>query len=91
MRSCFDTSVFGLMAARPSYNELDDLPGTEELQRAIRCLRNHKAAGASGILPEMVKCGGAAFRECFLSLIHEVWEEESVPQAWKKCQSGAYS
>ena len=31
----------------------------------------------------MVKCGGAAFRECFLSLIHKVWEEGSVPQAWK--------
>ena len=32
---------------------------------------------------EMVKCGRAAFRECFLSLIHTVSEEGSVPQAWK--------
>ena len=72
-------SVFDLMAARPVYNELDDLPSMEELQRAIQCLRGHKAAGASGILPEMVKCGGAAFRECFLSLIHKVWEEGSIP------------
>ena len=79
----FDMSVFALVADRPVYDELDDLPSTEELQRAIRCLRNHKAAGASAILPEMVKCGGAAFREGFLSLIRKVWEEGSLPQAWK--------
>ena len=30
-----------------------------------------------------VKCDRAAFRECFLSLINEVWEDGSVPQAWK--------
>ena len=76
-------SVFDSVPVRSMYGELDDLPSMEELQGAIRCLRNHKAAGASGILPEMVKCGGAAFRECFLSLICKVWNEGSVPRAWK--------
>ena len=83
VRSCFDMSVFDSVHVRSMYGELDDLPSMEELQGAIRCLRNHKAAGASGILPEMVKCGGAAFRECFLSLICKVWNEGSVPKAWK--------
>ena len=64
-------SVFNVVVARPVYDEIDDLPSMEDLQRAIRCLRNHKAAGASGVLLEMVKCG-AAFLECFLLLIRKV-------------------
>ena len=41
VRSCFDMSVFDLVVARPVYDELDDLPSMEDLQRAIRCVRNH--------------------------------------------------
>ena len=60
-------------------NELADAPTEDELARSIDRLSSNKAAGESGILPEMVQPAGPAFATSLLSLVHEVWKEGSVP------------
>ena len=39
-----------------------------------------RAAGESGILPEMVRHAGPVFEAALLRLLHRVWEEENVPR-----------
>ena len=53
---------------------MEELPIVEELYRAISKIRNGKAAGESGILPEMVKaaCSQGEFFNRLLELVHNV-------------------
>ena len=55
-----------------------------ELKKALSKLKNGKASGSSGILPEMVKVAAEEeeFLEFFLLLVHQVWEERRVSQEW---------
>ena len=57
-------------------------PTAEEPQRCLRYLTNGKAAGSSGILPEMVKYNCDLFYASLFKLITAVWEEGVVPQDW---------
>ena len=86
IESAYDETVFGSSCSRPVQKELDDLPSQDELVRAIASLQNSKAPGESGILPEMVRHGGPKFLTAFLSLVHRVWREGSVPQAWRDAE-----
>ena len=86
IESAYDESVFDSLRVRPVCSELADLPTKEELVRAISRLCNNKAPGESGILPEMVRYAGAEFLEALLSLVHEVWHESCVPQAWRNAE-----
>ena len=60
---------------------LGEVPTIEELRQAIRHLPSMKrAAGESGILPEIVRHAGPVFEAALLRLLHRVWEEENVPR-----------
>ena len=61
-----------------------ELPTEEELVNAAGKLQRGKAAGRSGILPEMVKacCGDAEFLNLLLDLVHTAWQEQKVPKEW---------
>ena len=52
-----------------------DLPSVEEMVEAVKGLRNGKAAGSNGILPEMLKvvCKVETFRSRLLDLVHSAW------------------
>ena len=69
---------------RPPRTEMAEPPSSEELVNAISKLRTGKAAGQSGILPEMLKaaCGNADFFNHLLELATIVWNEQQVPQDW---------
>ena len=69
---------------RPPRTEMADPPSSEEMENAISKLRTGKAAGKSGILPEMVKaaCGNADFFNHLLELATIVWNGQQVPQDW---------
>ena len=56
----------------------------DELTKAIGKLKNGKAGGASGILPEMVKaaCCEDDFLELLLDLVQAPWKEGEVPRDW---------
>ena len=59
-------------------------PFSEELEEAISRIKNGKAGGSSGILPEMVKvaCQDPDFQDLLLDLVHTAWREKSVPKDW---------
>ena len=69
---------------RPLREILERGPFIVELKKALSKLKNGKASGSSGILPEMVKVAAEEeeFLEFFLLLVHQVWEERRVPQEW---------
>ena len=56
----------------------------DKLTDAIGKLKNGKAGGASGILPEMVKaaCCEDDFLELLLNLVQAMWKEGEVPKDW---------
>ena len=61
-----------------------ELPSREELTDAVGKLQNGKAAGKSGILPEMVKAGccNDNFLNIMLDLVCKVWQEKKVPKEY---------
>ena len=69
---------------QPPRPEMADPPTFEELEKAISKLRTGKAAGLSGILPEMVKaaCGNADFFNHLLESTTAIWNRQQVPQDW---------
>ena len=79
-----DVSEIEQARQRPTRAEMADPPTSEELENAISKLRNGKAAGQSGILPEMVKaaCGNVDFFDHLLELATTIWNEQQVPQDW---------
>ena len=86
IRSLYDLDVFGTLEVRPIDEELAIPPSPEEVGRAIRAMANGKAAGASGILPELVKYGSSELHECLLALLLTVWSTGGVPQEWRNAQ-----
>ena len=69
---------------RPIRHQLAEMPNMDELTSAIGRLKNGKAGGLSGILPEMVKaaCCGEDFLDLLLDLVQMVWKESEVPKDW---------
>ena len=74
-----DMTVFNTLQQRTVAQELAELPTEDEIAEAVSHLRNNKAPGQSGILPEMVRYGGSDFLAALLSLVHCVWNEGCVP------------
>ena len=81
-----DMTVFNTLQQRTVAQELAELPTEDEIAEAVSHLRNNKAPGQSGILPEMVRYGGSDFLAALLSLVHRVWNEGCVPQAWRDAE-----
>ena len=67
----------------PIQSHLDEPPSEEEIETALSKLKNGKAGGKTGILPEMIKYGGAELWDRVLDLVKVVWEEEAVVRDWK--------
>ena len=86
VESQYNTHVMDSLRVRPVAEWLAVPPASDELEQAIASLSNNKAPGESGILPEMIKCAGSPFKEALLELIHQIWEEGAVPQAWRDAE-----
>ena len=84
LQSEFDESEMERVRQRPLRADLARKPSKRELKNALGKMKNGKAGGSSGILPEMVKvaCEDEEFLELLLALVHAVWEERRVPQEW---------
>ena len=61
------------------------LPDEEDVQVALSQVKNGKAAGSSGILPEMLKVGQESheFICMLLTLVRTIWREKCVLQDWQ--------
>ena len=55
-----------------------------EVESAIKALRNRKAEGVCGIPPELLKYGGADMKREMCRLFNAVLDQERVPEDWKK-------
>ena len=55
----------------------------EEVEKAMKKLKNGKAAGNDNISAELLKNGGEAMVDWVTELVQEVWRTRKVPQEWK--------
>ena len=55
-----------------------------EVERALKSMRNRKAAGVCGIPPELLKYGGVEVTKDLTKLFNAIMEEQRVPEDWKK-------
>ena len=60
--------------------ELDELPSTQELVKAIEQIKSGKAAGVDGIPPELWKSGGPALHSKLYKLLVCCWEHGKLPR-----------
>ena len=52
----------------------------EDVQKAIRNLKNNKAAGTDGIHLELIKYGRNKLLNRMDELVRQIWEEERIPE-----------
>ena len=85
LQSEFDVAELEQVRQRRERPEMADPPTEEEVVQALGKLRSGKAAGESGILPEMVKaaCCGEEFMERLVEMVKDVWREGVVPAEWR--------
>ena len=83
--SQFDECELDLVERHEVDSSLADLPDEEDVKLALSQVKNGKAAGSSGILPEMLKVGQMSheFLCMLLALVKAVWREKRVPQDWR--------
>ena len=56
----------------------------EEVKRAIKQLKNNKAAGQDDIAGELLKKGGVTTVLWMTEIFNAIWEKQSVPEDWTK-------
>lgn len=61
----------------------DEIPTDEEINSAIKDMKNNKSAGLDNISAEMLKAGENTTTQMFRLLISKIWEEKKVPEDWK--------
>ena len=74
----FVNEVIQRMASLPPCLDLDEPPSEEELEAAVSKMRRGKAGGKTGILPELVLCGGATLWDRLVELMQAMWREGEV-------------
>ena len=62
----------------------EPMPSEADVERAIKKLKNGKAAGCDGINAEMLKAGGGVLVKWIHRLICKIWQEEVVSEVWHK-------
>lgn len=71
----------------PAENDLDintDPPTEAEVRRAIKTLKNGKAAGIDSIHAEMLKADTNTATKVFTDLFNDIWESNTIPEDWQK-------
>ena len=58
-------------------------PALHEIERAIKALKNNKAAGPDGIPGEIFKYGGYHLTHRLHRFINRAWTTGKLPQQWK--------
>ena len=72
-----------LKHATPNKSSIKDI-SKEEVERAIKRLKNGKAAGVDGVTGEMLKYGGPAVLQAMTHLCNECWRSGFVPKDWTR-------
>ena len=64
--------------SRLEWTEMNHPPTFEELFQALRHLKRGTAGGKTGILPELLRCGGTVMQDHLLLLMQDIWIQGSV-------------
>ena len=67
----------------PTNHNLDALPTSDEVQRAINRMSSGKAPGSDSIPAEIYKAGGPTLVNQLTSLFQSMWDKEQLPQDFK--------
>jgi hypothetical protein len=59
-----------------------DLPSREEIEGALKYLKNNKAAGVDSIAAELLKNGGSNLVDALKAVIQQAWTSETLPRSW---------
>jgi hypothetical protein len=59
-----------------------DLPSREEIEGALKYLKNNKAAGVDSIATELLKNGGPNLVDALHEVIEQAWTSETLPRSW---------
>jgi hypothetical protein len=59
-----------------------DLPSHEEIEGALKYLKNNKAAGVESVAAELLKNGGPNLVDALHALIQQAWTSETLPRSW---------
>ena len=55
-----------------------------EIKNAMKKLKSGRAAGCDNMPPEAIKAGDDMSEEVLLDLFTRIWNEEQVPEEWRK-------
>ena len=64
--------------------EEDDDILLEEVEKAVKDLKNNKASGVDGIPAEVMKAGGESLVAMFHELCQKIWKSTVIPAEWTK-------
>ena len=81
--SSFNLRVIEDLPAAESRHGLEDASNMEELMAAIQSLNCSTAGEQSGIVPEIILCGGAALHMRIHDLICKVWHDRVIVAEWQ--------
>jgi hypothetical protein len=59
-----------------------DLPSREEIEGALKYLKNNKAPGADSIEAELLKDGGPNLVDALHAVIQQAWTSETLQRSW---------
>lgn len=68
----------------PTLNIETDKITENEVRKALKHLKNGKAAGIDGIPPEALKSMNDTTIQYLLGLLNQIWEKEKIPKDWQK-------
>jgi hypothetical protein len=58
-----------------------DLPSREEIEGALKYLKNNKPAGADSIAAELLKNGGLNLVDALHEMIQQTWTSKTLPRS----------
>uniref|UniRef100_A0A8D9AYK2 Craniofacial development protein 2 n=1 Tax=Cacopsylla melanoneura TaxID=428564 RepID=A0A8D9AYK2_9HEMI len=77
-----DDGINVVQTAPDDITEGDEVPTLNEVQKAIRRLRNNRAPGEDEIVAELIKYGGYQLEEAMREIIKDIWIQEKMPDCW---------
>ncbi|KAJ8890068.1 hypothetical protein PR048_009575 [Dryococelus australis] len=63
--------------------ETDPPPTVEEIEKAIKTLKNNKASGEYSIAAELIKWSQPKIIDKLQIIFEEIWKTEKIPEEWK--------
>ena len=74
------------IAMKSSPDTADITKFTEEVERAIKRMKKHKAQGMDGITSDIIKLGGSVVLTCLTNIFNNILKTKQVPDSWHEAK-----